>query len=127
MHEHQGRDLSPLALLQLFGGLPVPEDLLEIDGVAPLVVAGQEGLVLPQTAARAELLDPVVGIQGVDVPEDPSRIGYQLSGNCDWEEEHGIEIVILDGKLIYLGEFSGVSPWSYPIEESWNSAAHIYE
>ena len=68
-----------------------------------------------------------IGSLIVDVPQDPSRIGYQLSGNCDWEEEHGIEIVVLDGRLIYLGEFSGVSPWDYPIEESWNAAAHIYE
>lgn len=68
-----------------------------------------------------------VGSLIVEVPEDPTRIGYQLSGNCDWEEEHGIEIVVLDGKLVYLGEFSGVSPWNYHAEESWNCAAHIYE
>ena len=52
-----------------------------------------------------------IGTLIVSVPEDPTRIGYQLSGNCDWEEEHGIEIVILDDKLVYLGEFSGESPW----------------
>jgi len=63
----------------------------------------------------------------VDVPEDPSRIGYQLSGNCDWEEEHGIEIDILDGKLVYLGEYAGESPWSDHSEESWNCAARIYD
>ncbi len=68
-----------------------------------------------------------VGSLIVDTPEDPSRIGYQLSGNCDWEEEHGIEIVILDNKLVYLGEYTDVSPWTDHSEESWNSAAHIYE
>ncbi len=62
----------------------------------------------------------------VDAPEDPSRIGYQLSGNCDWEEEHGIEIDILDGRLVYLGEYCGESPWTDHSEESWNCAAHIY-
>ena len=67
------------------------------------------------------------GVLIVDVPKDPSRIGYQLSGNCDWEEEHGIEIDILDGKLIYLGEYAGESPWIDHSEESWNCAAHIYE
>lgn len=61
----------------------------------------------------AEILKCIeIGSLIVEVPKDPSRIGYQLSGNCDWEEEHGIEIVILDDKLVYLGEFSGVSPWS---------------
>ena len=68
-----------------------------------------------------------VGSLIVGVPEDSSRAGYQLSGKCDWEEEHGIEIVILDDKLVYLGEFTGESPWADHSEESWNSAAHIYE
>jgi len=68
-----------------------------------------------------------IGSMIVDVPEDPERIGFQLSGNCDWEEEHGIEIVILDDKLVYLGEFSGVSPWEDHSKESWNSAAHLDE
>ena len=68
-----------------------------------------------------------VGSLIVDVPKDGSRVGYQLSGNCDWEEEHGIEIVILDDRLVYLGEFSGVSPWEDHSDESWNSAADIYE
>ena len=63
----------------------------------------------------------------VDAPEDSSRIGYQLSGNCDWEEEHGIEIDILDGKLVYLSEYSGQSPWDDHSDEEWNYAAHIYE
>ena len=63
----------------------------------------------------------------VDAPEDPSRIGYQLSGNCGWEEEHGIEIDILDGKLVYLSEYAGQSPWEDHSDEEWNCAAHIYE
>ena len=63
----------------------------------------------------------------VEAPEVPSRIGYQLSGNCDWEEEHGIEIDILDGKLVYLGEFAGQSPWDDHSDEAWNYASHIYK
>ena len=59
-----------------------------------------------------------IGSLIVDNPEDPSRIGYRLSGNCDWEEEHGIEIDILDGKLVYLGEYAGESPWTDHSEES---------
>ncbi len=55
------------------------------------------------------------------------RIGYQLSGNCDWEEDHGIEIEILDGKLVYLSEYSGGSSWVDHSEKSWNSAPHLYE
>ncbi|MBQ9911182.1 MAG: hypothetical protein IJM50_06770 [Lachnospiraceae bacterium] len=66
-----------------------------------------------------------VGTLTVDEPADPSRTGYSLSGNCDWEEEHGIEIVVLDGKLVYLGEFNGESPWTDHTKESWNAAARI--
>ena len=40
----------------------------------------------------------------VELPKDPSRVGYQLECSCDWEEEHGMEIDILDGKLVFLSE-----------------------
>ena len=66
-----------------------------------------------------------IGTLIIDVPKDPSRTGYQLSGNCDWEEEHGIEIVILDDRLVYLGEFTDESPWTDHSEESWNAAASV--
>lgn len=74
------------------------------------------------TAPREMLKCFEIGTLSVEPPKDPSRIGYQLSGNCDWEEEHGIEIVILDGRLVYLGEYSGESPWSVQGDESWNYA-----
>ena len=61
----------------------------------------------------------------VPTPKDITSIGYQLSGNCEWEEEHGIEIVILDDKLVYLGEFTDESPWVDHSEESWNCATQI--
>ena len=47
----------------------------------------------------------------IDSPDDESRTGYQLECNCDWEIEHGMEIDILDGKLVYLSMFNGYSPW----------------
>ena len=59
----------------------------------------------------------------IDVPQDPSEIGYSLSGNCDWEEEHGKEIAVLDDRLVYLGEYCGVSVWEDHSAEAWNAAA----
>ena len=50
-----------------------------------------------------------------------------MSGNCDREEKHGIEIDILDGKLVYLSEYGGESPWEDHSDEEWNFAACIQE
>ena len=62
----------------------------------------------------------------VDTPEDPLKIGYQLECSCDWEEEHGMEIDILDGKLVYLGSFNAEGPWEDHSDEEWNYAAKIH-
>ncbi|MCG8573625.1 MAG: hypothetical protein MI810_01980 [Flavobacteriales bacterium] len=44
---------------------------------------------------------------------------------CEWEVEHGMEIVIRDNKLLYLGAFNGEYPW-YDYESKkkdfWNYA-----
>ncbi|MBO4360017.1 MAG: hypothetical protein J5822_03985 [Eubacteriaceae bacterium] len=58
----------------------------------------------------------------VEPPQDPSRTGYQLSCECDWEPEHGMEIDILDNVLVYLCEYSGCSPWDDHSDEPWNYA-----
>ena len=63
----------------------------------------------------------------VEPPKDDSKTGYQLECSCDWEEEHGMEIDILDGKLVFLSEFCGESPWTDHSDEEGNYAAHIYE
>ena len=58
----------------------------------------------------------------VESPQDPARIGYQLECSCDWEEEHGMEIDILDNKLVYLSSYNGESPWDDHSDEEWNYA-----
>lgn len=56
----------------------------------------------------------------VDKPED-ERIGFHIECNCSWEPEHGLEITILDGKLVYLGAFESRRAWSrFDPEEEWN-------
>lgn len=40
------------------------------------------------------------------------QIGYCISGNCEWNEEHGFIIVICDNKIKYVGEHDNLySPW----------------
>jgi len=56
----------------------------------------------------------------IETPDDISRIGYQLECDCDWEIEHGMEIDILDDKVVYLSAFDGYSPWSEYDNGEWN-------
>lgn len=60
----------------------------------------------------------------VDTPKD-ERIGFHIECDCSWEPEHGLEITILDGKLVYLGGFEDSSPWAnYAKDDEWNFAAY---
>ena len=64
-------------------------------------------------------------VLSVEFPQDPAKTGYTIECNCDWEEEHGMEIDILDNELVFLSEFSGSSPWYDHSDEGWNYAAQI--
>lgn len=56
----------------------------------------------------------------VEKPEDENKTGYQLECSCDWEIEHGMEIDILDDKVVYLSSFNGYSPWLKYDKNEWN-------
>ena len=59
----------------------------------------------------------------VDKPKD-DRVGFHIECNCCWEPEHGLEITILDGKLVYLGPFEDNGPWDkFPEDDEWNFAS----
>ncbi len=47
----------------------------------------------------------------IEEPDDENKIGYKLECCCDWEIEHGMEIDILDNKVVYLSSFNDYSPW----------------
>lgn len=56
----------------------------------------------------------------IEKPKDNS-IGYCLGGACGWEPEHGIEILIKDNKVLYVGAEEGHSAWSdFPKDDDWN-------
>ena len=42
---------------------------------------------------------------------EDGQVGWQVEFDCGWETEKGMEIVVLGGKLIYLGPFADHSPW----------------
>lgn len=57
----------------------------------------------------------------VEKPADENKIGYCLECCCDWEIEHGMEIDILDDKVVYLNSFHGYSPWhEYRTDDKYN-------
>ena len=43
-------------------------------------------------------------------------IEFHIEGNCDWEIEHGLEITISDGKILYVGPYGDYGPNSRRIE-----------
>lgn len=38
------------------------------------------------------------------------RIEFHVDGECDWEPEHGLEITISNGKILYVGPFENYGP-----------------
>ena len=59
----------------------------------------------------------------VPYPEIPNKPVIHLELNCEWEEEHGMEWVIRDNKVLYVGAFNGEDPWSdYTKKQVWNYA-----
>ena len=37
---------------------------------------------------------------------------FDIECGCDWEEEHGMEIIIKGDELLYIGEYAGLGPWA---------------
>lgn len=61
----------------------------------------------------------------INEPED-DRVGFHIECNCSWEPEHGLEITILDGKLVYLGAFEGQGAWGkFPPDNEWNFVNNV--
>ena len=56
-----------------------------------------------------------VGIQGIHVPKpkNESEIGYCIGAWCDWDPEHGLLIIMLNGKPVCVGnsDYMFCSPW----------------
>lgn len=54
------------------------------------------------------------------------QTGWQAEFDCQWEPQKGLEIVVLGGRLLYLGTFADHSPWDdFPQNDGSNYAARI--
>lgn len=47
----------------------------------------------------------------VEVPKDADKIAFGVEFCCAWEPEHGMEWTINDGKVLYVGDYQGISAW----------------
>ncbi|CAM3932678.1 DUF6985 domain-containing protein [Mesobacillus zeae] len=64
------------------------------------------------------------GTMNIEEPEDDKIPVVHLGGGCEWEQEHGIELIIRNGELIYLGAYNGEWAWGEPdhYESDYNYA-----
>ncbi len=47
----------------------------------------------------------------VNLPEDMSQVAINLEGSCDWEEEDGIQWLIRDDAVVYVGPWADIDIW----------------
>lgn len=46
-----------------------------------------------------------------------------LELDCEWEEEHGMEWIIREDKVLYVGAYNGENPWAeFEAKDGWNYA-----
>lgn len=80
---------------------------------------------LPETITGREILNYCCpSCLSVEAPPSEDIIGYSVEGNCDWEPEHGIQVIIRGDRLLFVSSFEGRSVWdseeSY--RDEWNYA-----
>ena len=57
------------------------------------------------------------------IEQDETRPAIHMELGCDWEEEHGMEWAIRDGKVVYVSSYNGVSPFDdFTEKDEWNFA-----
>lgn len=67
---------------------------------------------VPEGVGKSEIfkyISPHILI--IQAPKSSDRIAFSVEFGCKWEPEHGMEWTINDGKVMYVGDFVGMSPW----------------
>ncbi len=56
-------------------------------------------------------------------PKDENMPVIDLELNCDWEEEHGMQWIIRNDEVLYVGAYNGENPWGdFTEKKEWNYA-----
>jgi hypothetical protein len=73
---------------------------------------GDEIIIIPENIKSRDILEFIKpSVMIIYQPLDHSIAAFSMELNCDWEPEHGMEWVIKDEKILYVGSFDGISPW----------------
>lgn len=56
-------------------------------------------------------------------PKNGDEPVIHMELNCWWEEEHGMEWIVRQDRVLYVGAFNGENPWGdFSKKEPWNYA-----
>lgn len=56
-------------------------------------------------------------------PQNNNEPVIHLELNCSWEEEHGLEWIVRNNSVLYVGPYYGEDPWAdFAVKTEWNYA-----
>ena len=80
----------------------------------PESITGKEILeyIYPCTMYIGTDMDTPIGgdadmYKGGEEKGDPEKIEFIVECDCEWEEEHGLEIVVIDNRIVHIGSYEG--------------------
>ena len=80
----------------------------------PESITGKEILeyIYPCTMYIGTDMDTPIGgdadmYKGGEEKGDPEKIEFIVECDCEWEEEHGLEIIVIDNKIVHVGSYEG--------------------
>ncbi len=66
---------------------------------------------VPSDVSGRDILKYIENPKVFILPPEGDGIGYVVEGDCAWEPEHGIDIILLDDKVVDVGPAEDLSPW----------------
>lgn len=86
------------------------QDTLEATSIGELLDADIQHIQDPMEILRYMEF----GALCIDEPEDPDLPVLNLSGGCDWQEDEGLQCLIREGRVVYLGSWNDLDIWRSP-------------
>jgi len=67
-----------------------------------------EGIEIPEEINGLEILSYIhLGDMMISQPKNDKIIAFSMTLNCDWEDEHGMEVIVRNDEILYVGGFNG--------------------